>query len=124
MAFDSCWQRRYLSSLPMKFSPLSSIVFALLPLLITRGAPASLDVDICVYGTASGGIVAAVQAARMGKKVVLVGPEKHIGGMTTSGLSWTDFGNPDSVGGMAREFYERVGRHYGKKIEWYFEPHV
>ena len=40
-------------------------------------------------GTCSG-ITAAIQAKRMGKDVVLVCPEEHLGGLTISGLGWTD----------------------------------
>jgi hypothetical protein len=88
--------------------------------------------DICVYGSTSGGAVAAVQAARMGKSVMLVDPGNHLGGMTSGGLGWVDFGNPKAIGGMSREFFDRVIQHYAgiPKSEWRqgagwtFEPHV
>ncbi len=57
------------------------------------------EADICVYGGTSGGVVSAVQAARMGKRVVLVEPGRHLGGMTSGGLSAVDIGDPRSVGG-------------------------
>jgi hypothetical protein len=86
---------------------------------VLAAAPVSpLAADVCVYGGTSGGVVAAVQAARMGKTVILVEPGKHLGGMTAGGLSWTDVGRSDrvgAVGGMAREVYERIGAHYGQK---------
>ncbi len=28
------------------------------------------------------------------------------------------------IGGLAKEFFQRVGRHYGQEIAWNFEPHV
>ena len=59
------------------------------------------DADVCVYGGTSGGVVAAVQAARMGRSVVLVEPGGHLGGMTSGGLSAVDIGDPRSVGGIA-----------------------
>ncbi len=85
---------------------------------------AAVDCDIVVYGGTSGGVAAAVQAARAGKKVVLLEFGGHLGGMTSGGLGQTDIGNKGAIGGIAREFYQRVGRHYGKEEGWVFEPHV
>src|SRR2546429_7024041 len=75
-------------------------------------APQVIDADICIYGATSSGIAAAVQAARMGKRAVLAEPGKHLGGLTTGGLSATDIGNKAAIGGVAREFYGRIARHY------------
>ncbi len=86
--------------------------------LAASGRSAVVEADICVYGGTSGGVIAAVQAARLGKTAVIVEPGQHLGGMTAGGLSWTDVGNSDrvgAVGGMAREVYERIGAHYGQK---------
>ncbi|VAW24585.1 Probable xanthan lyase [hydrothermal vent metagenome] len=69
-----------------------------------------IEVDICVYGGTSGGVTAAVQAARMGKKVALLEFGKHIGGLTSGGLSHTDGGSPEICGGIAREFYNTAGQ--------------
>lgn len=88
--------------------------------------------DICIYGATSGGVIAAVEAARMGKTVSLLEPGNHVGGMTSSGLGWVDFGRKNAIGGAAREFFERVAAHYpgAKGSEaaqgpgWTFEPHV
>jgi hypothetical protein len=80
--------------------------------------------DLCVYGGSASGVICAVQAARLGRSVVVVNPAKHVGGMTTGGLSWTDFGNKAAIGGMAREFYRRCGARYGVAEEWCFEPKV
>ena len=80
--------------------------------------------DVVVYGGTSGGVVAAVQAARMGKTVVLIEPGKHLGGLTSGGLGATDIGNKGAIGGISREFYRRLGRHYGEPEAWKFEPHV
>lgn len=84
----------------------------------------TLDADVCVYGGTSGGIIAAVQLSRLGRKVVLLEPSAHLGGMTTGGLSNTDIGNKAAIGGMSREFYQRAGQKYGEAEEWRFEPHV
>jgi hypothetical protein len=86
--------------------------------------PEKLSVDLCVYGGTSAGISAAVQAARDGRTVVLVAPEEHLGGLTTGGLTYTDFGNKGSIGGLSREFYQRLGKKYGVPEEWKFEPSV
>lgn len=81
----------------------------------------TIEADIVVYGDASGGVAAAVQAAREGKSVVLVSQYGHLGGMTSSGLGWTDIGNTSILGGIAREFYHRVFRHYQDDSAWEFE---
>ncbi|MBN2507117.1 MAG: FAD-dependent oxidoreductase [Verrucomicrobia bacterium] len=83
-----------------------------------------MESDVCVYGGTSGGVIAAVQAARLGKSVALVEPGRHVGGMTSGGLGRTDTGNVGTIGGLSREFYRRVGRHYGASESFAFEPHV
>jgi lysophospholipase L1-like esterase len=77
--------------------------------------------DVVIYGGTSGGVIAAVQAARLGKRVVLIEPSRHLGGMTSGGLGATDFKNPDSVGGLSREFYQRVRKHYANPTAWKYE---
>jgi hypothetical protein len=94
-------------------------------LAVTAAVAAPADkYDIAVYGGTSGGVAAAVQAARMGKTVVLIEPGKHLGGLTAGGLGATDIGNKGAIGGIAREFYRRLGKHYGKDEAWTFEPHI
>lgn len=89
------------------------------------GAQARLEkVDVCVYAGTAGGVAAAVTAAREGKTVLLVEPGRHLGGMSSGGLGWTDFGNKAAIGGLSRDFYRRVGKHYGKNEAWTFEPSV
>ena len=85
-----------------------------------------INTDVCVYGGTSGGVVAAVQAARMGKSVALVVVNNHLGGMSSGGLGSTDIGSyGDSyIQGTAREFYTRVGQKYGTGAAFAFEPHV
>ena len=80
--------------------------------------------DVVVYGGTSSGVVAAVKVARLGRPVVLVEPGRHVGGLSSGGLGATDIGNKQAIGGMAREFYRRVGRAYGQDEAWMFEPHV
>jgi hypothetical protein len=77
--------------------------------------------DVLVYGATSAGIAAAVQVSRMGKTVIIVEPGTHIGGLTTGGLSWTDIGNKQVVGGIAREFYRRIKARYDDDAAWKWE---
>lgn len=74
--------------------------------------------DVVVYGGTSGGIVAAISAHREGKSVLLVSPDKHLGGLTSNGLGWTDLGKRVILGGLAREFYHRIWRHYQDPRAW------
>lgn len=84
----------------------------------------SYDVDVCVYGGTAAGVIAAYTARKLGKTALLIEPGKHLGGMTSGGLGYTDIGNKSAITGLARDFYRRVGKHYGKFEQWTFEPHV
>jgi hypothetical protein len=98
-------------------------------LLLTLCALACRDVplyaadsaDIVVYGGTSAGIVAAIDAKRAGKSVVLIEPSEHLGGLTTGGLGATDIGNKAVIGGMARDFYRRILKHYQNDAAWLYE---
>lgn len=83
-----------------------------------------LTCDLCIYGATSAGIIAAVEASRRGLKATLLATGDHLGGLTTGGLGFTDFGDKQIVGGLSHEFYRRVGQYYGLKEEWKFEPSV
>ena len=90
-------------------------------LLASSVAPVYADVpetDVVVYGGTSAGVAAAIQAARMGKSVVLIEPTAHIGGLTSGGLGATDIGNKAAIGGLSREFYRRIGAHYRQPTAW------
>lgn len=80
--------------------------------------------DVCIYGGTSAGVIAAYTAAKQNKKVILIEPGKHLGGLSSGGLGYTDIGNKYVVTGLARNFYRRMGRHYGKFETWIFEPHA
>lgn len=81
--------------------------------------------QVVVYGATASGVIAATEAARHGLRVTLLEPGSHVGGMTSGGLGRTDIGIADSVGGLARAFYEAVGARYGASTPVYdFEPHV
>jgi hypothetical protein len=79
------------------------------------------EADVVVYGATSSGIAAAVQVSRMRKSVVVVDPGTHLGGLTTGGLSWTDIGNKQVVGGIAREYYRRIKAKYDDPAAWKWE---
>lgn len=70
--------------------------------------------DVVVFGGTSAGVAAAVAAGRGGSKVLLVESGYLIGGLTTGGLTKTDIGKGETIGGLAREFYDRVLKHYTK----------
>ncbi len=128
------------------------VSFALaLALIVSAGlALHAAEYDLVVYGGTSAAVIASVQAKKMGKSVVIVSPDKHLGGLSSGGLGFTDTGNKAVIGGLAREFYHRVwqqyqdpaawkwqkGQEYGNKGQgtpaidgaqrtmWIFEPHV
>ncbi len=121
-------------------------------LLLALAAPAAGETtyDLVIYGGTSAGVTAAVEAARDGRSVLLVSPDKHLGGLSSGGLGWTDTGRKEVIGGLAREFYHEVWKHYQsddawrwqtreqygnkgqgtsaidgeKRTMWIFEPHV
>ncbi|NND08630.1 MAG: FAD-dependent oxidoreductase [Saprospiraceae bacterium] len=74
--------------------------------------------DIVVYGGTSAGVIAAVQAAKMGKNVALISTDEHIGGLVSSGLGATDLNIREAIGGLAKEFYSRVYRYYLNPYAW------
>ncbi len=89
-----------------------------LALVTTAHAAEVVESDLCVYGGTSGGVAAAVQGARMGKKVVIAEPGRHLGGMTSGGLSAVDIGDPRSVGGIAREYFTKLAATVGVTLAW------
>jgi hypothetical protein len=80
--------------------------------------------DICIYGGNAAGVIAAYTAAKMDRKVLLIEPGAHLGGLTTGGLGYTDIGNKYAISGLSLDVYRRIGKHYGKFEQWVFEPHV
>ncbi|MEI3797713.1 MULTISPECIES: FAD-dependent oxidoreductase [unclassified Chitinophaga] len=89
-----------------------------IPYLFSRaGAPVN-KADVIIYGGTSAAIVAAVQAHKMGKTVIVVSPDKHVGGLSSGGLGFTDTGNKSVIGGLARDFYHRIWLHYQQPAAW------
>jgi hypothetical protein len=85
---------------------------------------AEQQVDVVIYGGTSAGVAAAVQVARMGHSVIVIEPTDHLGGLTTSGLGFTDSGDKRVIGGIAREFYRRIRKHYDQPDAWTQEQPV
>jgi hypothetical protein len=79
------------------------------------------SVDVIIYGGTSAGISAAIQTARLGKSVVLIEPTNRLGGLTTGGLGQTDIGNKQVIGGIAREFYRNIKKHYDDSTSWVWQ---
>jgi len=99
-------------------------ILAAVCLVCTGTPPASaegIEADVCVFGGTSGGIAAAVQVSRMGRRAVIAEPGKFLGGLTTGGLGATDIGNKAAIGGISREFYRRIAKHYANDSAWRWE---
>lgn len=93
---------------------MKKILLILLPLLIS----CKPQYDICVYGATASGVMAAIQAARMGQKTVLIANDSHVGGVATSGLTATDMNRHAVVGGLAEEFYKEIYKYYLNPDVW------
>jgi len=77
--------------------------------------------DVIIYGGSSAAVTAALQVKKMGKSVIIVSPDKHLGGLTAGGLGYTDTGNKTVIGGLSREFYEELYAHYQTSEAWKWE---
>ncbi|MDQ3254770.1 MAG: FAD-dependent oxidoreductase, partial [Acidobacteriota bacterium] len=97
------------------------LLLALLFFNLTMTAYAQQKFDVVVYGGTAAAVTAAVQAKRMGKTVVIVSPDKHLGGLSSGGLGFTDTGDKSVIGGLAREFYHRVWKRYDQPTAWKWE---
>src|SRR3984893_2030154 len=91
--------------------------------------PKTPAADLLVYGGTASGVITAYSASKEGLHVILLEPRQHLGGMVTGGLSATDLGQFQIIGGYARDFYMRAAAHYGthsleKHEAWLSEPHV
>jgi len=105
----------------MKYN-LTCLIFAALLSLVSCGAndqkEDAFEADVIVYGGTSAAVTAAVQVVKQGKTVLVVSPDKHLGGLSSGGLGFTDTGNKSVIGGLAREFYHRVFMQYDKPEAW------
>ena len=97
---------------------LSLIIAAVLPGCRQKNAEGVFSADVVIYGGTSAAVTAAVQVHRMGLSVIVVSPDTHLGGMSSSGLGFTDTGNKEVIGGLAREFYQLIYNHYENPGSW------
>ncbi len=74
--------------------------------------------DVIIYGGTSAAVSAAVQVSKMGLSAIVVSPDIHLGGLSSSGLGFTDTGNKEVIGGIAREFYQLIYQNYQKPEAW------
>ena len=129
-------------------NPIYRLLLALCTLVPAFATAEEATADIVIYGGTSSGIAAVREATSQGHSVILVVPEKFLGGMMTGGLGASDKGVYWTVGGLARSFFEEVYKHYENpktwtretrteylpkhgliyredmKCQWFFEPHV
>jgi len=97
------------------------IKLTLIALLLVFGCqkdPNIYEADVIIYGGTSAAVTTAVQVVRMGKSVIVVSPDMHLGGLSAGGLGFTDTGNKEVIGGISREFYHRVYQHYQTDEAW------
>ena len=117
-----------------------SVILSLLVLGTTLVAKAAEHkFDVVVFGATPGGVTAAVGAAREGATVALVEPMDIVGGVMTSGLSFSDSNQTDrrTLLGLFEETHLRIEAYYKAKgiklpysvavkdqSKWTYEPHV
>lgn len=99
----------------------SFFFIAILLIASCDSANPRLQADIIIYGGNSAAITAAVQAKKSGKSVIVVSPDTHLGGLSSGGLGFTDTGDKSVIGGLSREFYQRVYNHYQDSSAWEWE---
>lgn len=103
----------------LRFLLFSSVFFLVLNFSArSQSNQTAYQADIIIYGGTSGAVTAAVQAARMDKSVIMVSPDTHLGGLSSGGLGFTDTGNKEVIGGLSREFYQRVYDYYQQEETW------
>src|SRR5258708_21933391 len=73
--------------------------------MASEGAAEATKMDVVVYGGTPSGIMAAVESAREGRRVILIQPTKHIGGIDSGGLTKTDIGTLETIGGIPASFF-------------------
>lgn len=103
---------------------LKALLFLLfaIPSFILGQTKDEINVDICIYGGSSAGVVAAYTAIKAGKTAVIIEPSGRVGGLSSGGLGMTDIGNKYVVSGIALDFYRKLGTYYGNLENWIFEP--
>lgn len=89
------------------------ILFVFLFVFCSASAQNTIKTDVIIIGGGASGTMAAIQAARLGAKVVIIEETVWLGGMLTSaGVSAID-GNHKLPSGLWGEFREHLYNHYG-----------
>lgn len=88
---------------------------------VAAPVPTKMTADVIIYGGTSAAVIAAVQVKKMGRSVIIVSPDTHLGGLSSGGLGFTDTGNKSVIGGLSREFYHRVYQHYQQPDAWQWQ---
>ena len=70
--------------------------------------PITGEFDVIVAGGGTAGVVAAVSAARLGAKTLLLERNGYLGGLTTGGLMGVMWGTSDGLSGIGREIFQRL----------------
>lgn len=99
------------------------IGIVLMALFQLCGKSETYKADVIIYGGTSAAVIAAVEVIKSGGTAIIVSPDIHLGGLTSSGLGFTDTGNKATIGGLSREFYHRVWLHYNDLSSWNWEKH-
>ncbi|MDR2954343.1 MAG: FAD-dependent oxidoreductase [Prevotella sp.] len=86
--------------------------------LSCKTSSSGTNADVIIYGGTSAAIIAAVEIVQSGKSVIIVSPDTHLGGLSSSGLGFTDTGDKSTIGGLSREFYHRIWQHYNDSASW------
>ncbi|GAB3898896.1 FAD-dependent oxidoreductase [Spirosoma agri] len=95
------------------------ILLLIVPVTTYAAKPVAVRrADVIIYGGTCAAVTAAVQVKKMGKSVLVVSPDKHLGGLSAGGLGFTDTGNKEVIGGLSREFYQRLYQHYQQDSSW------
>lgn len=89
------------------------VVRVLILILLTSFLSARAErFDIVIVGGTPGGIMTAIEAARMGKRVVILERTNHIGGLPANGLGATDIATRGATTGLFSEFTNAVKKYY------------
>ena len=97
---------------------LSLFIFSCTTQVPEQSAGEEFEADVIIYGGTSAAVMAAVQAKRMGRSVIMVSPDVHLGGLSSGGLGFTDTGNKEVIGGLSKAFYQRLYDHYQQDSAW------
>lgn len=91
------------------------LLLGLAQLSFQKAGAEDVTADVVIYKASPGGITAALAAAREGAPVVLVEPTRYVGGIIAQGaLGASDVAAYTTIGGLSRNFFQRVGDYYEK----------